>query len=144
MNELIEQLTGQLGIDKGTAEKSVQSIFKSIQDNLGGEAFTKLSGTLPGMDDLLKQATSASGSGAGEGGLLGKLAGMASGLLGEGAGSGIELGAALKSAGLSADKLPGLIQMVVDFIRKNAGPEVVDQLLEKLPMLKGLLPTGSK
>lgn len=140
MDELIEQLTSKLGIDASTAKSATGKTLKALEDNVGGDLFSKISSSIPGVGDLISQfGESGSQGSAGGSSMLGKLAGMASSMLGEKAGSGLELGTTLAEAGLKPEKLGSFLTMIMDFIKDKAGAEVVDQVLEKFPMLKMLL-----
>lgn len=143
MNELINQLTSQLGIDKGTAESALQSATSLLKDNISGELFGKLSSSVPGLSEMVGAGAKEASSGGG-GGLLGKLASTASSMLGDRLGGGLEMGAALAESGLPTDKLQDFIMMFVGFIKEKAGSEMVDQLLSNFPMLANLLPKDAK
>ena len=140
MDELIEQLTSKLGIDASTAKAVTGKTMKALKDNVGGDVFSKISSAIPGVGDLISQfGESSSQQSAGGSSMLGKLAGMASSMLGSKAGGGLELGSMLAEAGLEPEKLGSFLTMIMDFIKDKAGTEVVDQVLEKFPMLKILL-----
>lgn len=140
MDELIEQLTSQLGIDSETAQNGVGKTMSMLKEQAGDDLFSKISGAVPGIDQLVGQAGEASGdSPGGGGGLLGKLAGMASSAIGGGGGSGLELGAALSGLGIGGDKLGPFVSTIVTFLKDKVGDEVMDQVLGKFPMLKTLL-----
>lgn len=140
MDELIEQLTSKLGIDASTAKSVTGRTMKALEENVGGDLFSKISSSIPGVGDMISQfGGSGSQQSAGGSSMLGKLAGMASSMIGGKAGGGLELGATLAEAGLKPEKLGSVLTMIMDFIKDKAGAEVVDQVLEKFPMLKMLL-----
>ncbi len=137
MDELIQQLTTQLGIDPAVAKNATGKAMAMLKQHAGDDLFNKISGAIPG-------ASEAAAGGHDEapdigGGMLGKLAGMASAALGSSAGSGLELASSLTSAGVGTDQLGGFVQMIVNFLKDKVGKEVVDQILAKFPMLKALL-----
>ncbi|TWT69644.1 DUF2780 domain-containing protein [Crateriforma conspicua] len=137
MDELIQRLASQLGIDPSLAKTASEKAMSMIKDNAGDDLFGQIADKIPGASDAATSGAAAQP--AGGGGMLGKLAGMASSALGGSAGGGIELGAALSESGLEADKVGGFVQMVVEFIKEKVGDEVLEQLLAKFPMLKTLI-----
>ncbi|SMP46033.1 Protein of unknown function VcgC/VcgE [Neorhodopirellula lusitana] len=138
MDELIEQLTSQLGIDSSTANAGVSKTMAMLKDHAGDDLFGKISGAIPGAAEAAQADGGSAGAVAG-GGMLGKLAGMASSALGGNAGGGLEMASALASTGIDAEKLGPFITTVIGFLKEKLGDDVVDQLLSKLPMLKTLL-----
>ena len=137
MDELVEKLTAQLGIDASVAHSATGKAMALVKDNVSPELFQQISGAIPGLDNATSAAqeqTESSG-----GGLLGSVAGLASNMLGGSAGDAIELGASLKSAGLDTDQMGSFANTVIDFIRSKVGDDVANQLLEKVPMLKSLM-----
>ena len=125
MKELIDQLTKKLGVTGAQAEGGAAVLFKAAKDKLGGAEFDKLLGGLPGIGDLLRKAPAPGG---GLGGLLGGLAGAVGG------------NAALISTivggfgklGLTTDDAKRFVPVVLDFLRKNVGPDVVSKLEKTL------------
>src|SRR3982750_2642738 len=77
MNELIQMLTNDLGVNAQQAEGGAGVLFKAAQDKLGAGEFGKLLGAVPGIGDLMRKAPAAGGGGLG--GLLGGLAGAVGG-----------------------------------------------------------------
>lgn len=134
MDELIQQLTAQLGIDASTAKKAVGTVLSLLQSEGGEELFSKISAAIPGAASAAEETASPTESG-GPAGILGTVAGM----LGGSAGKGFALASALKSIGVDEQDLAKFAGIVVDFLKQRLGPETVDQLLGKLPMLKSLL-----
>ncbi len=137
MDELIEQLTSKLGIDPSVASAATDKAMALVKQHAGDDLFSKISAAIPGATEAAQQGASAEASDAG--GMLGKLAGMASSALGGSAGGGLELGAALSSAGLDADKMGGFVAMIIEFLKDKVGDDVMEQVIAKFPMLKTLL-----
>src|SRR6188472_396424 len=117
VKELIDGLMKDLGISAAQAEGGAAVLLKAAKDKLGAAEFDSQLGGVPGLHDLLKKAPS-SGGGGGLGGLLGGLAGAMGG------------NAALISTvlggfgklGLGADDAKRFVPVVMDFLRKQAGP----------------------
>src|ERR1044071_626210 len=126
MKELIDMLTGTLGVNAGQAEGGAAVLFKAAKDKLGEGEFSKLVGAVPGLSDLVKKAPPSGGGGLG--GLLGGLAGAVGG------------NAALISTvlggfgklGLGAEDARRFVPVIMDFLRKKVGPDVVSKLEKTL------------
>jgi hypothetical protein len=116
MKELIDQLTRQLGIDPNQAQSGAAILFKAAQDKLGSAEFQRLIGAVPGVADLLKLAPASGG-----GGLLGGLASA----LGGNAALLANVVSGFSKLGLSTDTAKKFVPVVIDFLHKHAGPEVV-------------------
>lgn len=138
MDELIKQLTSQLGIDESIANAATSKAAALVKEHAGDDLFSQLAGSVPGLQQAAEQPA-ADSEPAGGGGMFGKLASMASDAIGGDAGGGLELGAALTSAGLDSGQIGGFVKMLLDFLRDKAGDAVMDQVLAKFPMLKQLL-----
>ncbi|EMI42543.1 DUF2780 domain-containing protein [Rhodopirellula sp. SWK7] len=138
MDELIQLITGRLGIDSSIANAGVGKLMALLKDQVGGDLFNQIAGAVPGAEEAASQAAESPEPAAG-GGLLGKLSGMASAALGGNAGGGLEMASALASTGIDADKLGPFISTVVEFLKDKLGDDVVEQIMSKLPMLKTLL-----
>ena len=141
MDELIKQLTDRLGIDSATAKGVTGKAMGMIKENVDDSTFSKLSSSLPGLESLIGSANEGETADAG-GGMLGNLAGMASKMLGGSAGNSLELGTALAAKGLPMEKIGEFVTMLVQFIKENAGEQVLDQVLARFPMLKSVLDQG--
>ncbi len=55
MNELVEMLVKNLGVQQSQAQGGAGLLFKLAQDKLGGD-FSKVASALPGVQDLINQA----------------------------------------------------------------------------------------
>ena len=126
MKELIDMLTGALGVNASQAEGGAAVLFKVAKDKLGEGEFARLLGGVPGISDLLKKAPASGGGGLG--GLLGGLAGAVGG------------NAALISTvvggfgklGLTTDDAKRFVPVIMDFLRRKVGPDVVSKLEKTL------------
>ncbi|MGB7343813.1 MAG: DUF2780 domain-containing protein [Pirellulaceae bacterium] len=139
MDELIQQLTSKLGIDPSIANAATGKAMAMVKEHAGDDLFAKISGAIPGAGEAAANANVAPAAEAGGGGLLGSLTGMASGLLGGKAGDALGMASALNSTGLKTDQLGGFASTLVSFLKEKVGDDVVNQILAKVPMLKGLL-----
>ena len=121
MKELIDMLTGALGVNAGQAEGGAAVLFKAAKDKLGDGEFGRLLGGVPGLSDLMNKAPA---SGGGLGGLLGGIAGAMGGnaqLLSTIVGG-------FGKLGLTTDDAKRFVPVILDFLRKKVGPDVVSRL----------------
>ena len=141
MDELIQMITKQLGLDASVARGAVDRVAGMIKSQTNPELFSQIAQHVPGFSQAAEspEPSSASDTEAESRGLFGSIANMAAKALGGSAGQSVELAGKLKDLGIPADKIAGLINMVVQFIRDKAGDQVVGQLLAKFPLLKQFL-----
>ena len=139
MDELIQQLTAKLGIDESVANAATGKAMAMVKEHAGDDLFGKIASAIPGASDVAEAGAEEALPSEGGGGMLGSLASMASSALGGSAGSGLELGAALGDAGLPTDKMGSFVSTIVAFLKDKAGDEVMDQVMDKFPMLKTLI-----
>lgn len=136
MQEFIKSAVSQLGIDESTATNATGTALGFLK-NMLGDQFAEVADKLPGADQLIGET--APSHEPGDGGLLGTIKNAASSILGGGAGESMELIGALQKTGLSADQGSSFITMLINFIKEKVGPDVVNQIMSKLPMLKSMV-----
>ena len=122
MNELIQALMKQVGVQESQATGGAGLLFKLAQDKLGVD-FSKVTAALPGVAELIKQAPKA-------GGATSLLGGIASAIGGEKA-----AGLASLTGGFSQLKLdPALIgkfiPVIMGFVQAKAGPQLASLLAQ--------------
>ena len=120
MNELIELLVKQLGVNSDQAKGGAGLLFKMVQGKMGGD-FSKITQALPAVTDLIKAAPA-------EGGAAKLLGGLAS-AIGGGKAGGLANLAAL-AGGFSQLKLdPGMVgkfvPVVLSFLQGKVGKDIV-------------------
>lgn len=120
MNELIDLLVKQLGVNSDQAKGGAGLLFKMVQGKLGGD-FSKIAQALPAVTDLIKAAPA-------EGGAAKLLGGLAS-AIGGGKAGGLANLAAL-AGGFSQLKLdPGMVgkfvPVVLSFLQGKVGKDLV-------------------
>ena len=124
MNDLIQQLVSQLGVQEGQAKGGAGLLFKLAQDKLGGD-FSKLTSALPGVLDLVKAAPSGGAAGA-LGGLASAFGGKAGGALGGLA----SLAGGLSQLKLDQGTLAKFVPVILAFVQGKGG-DGLKALLEK-------------
>jgi hypothetical protein len=150
MQEIIDKIAAQVGIDPALAEKATAMISHFIATQAPAQYVDQLKQYVPGLDQLVAQgaahteaASAAEGSG---GGLMGALGGLmgGGGLAGAmgslmGGSQGGPMAAAMAMLGnLNKDGLDlGQVKQVatglVGQLRQVAGDETVDKLIAELP-----------
>lgn len=121
MKELIALLSQQLKINEKQAQGGAAILFKAARDKLGGTEFSKMLGSVPGVESLVKQAPQS-------GGLLGGLASLAGGntaLL-------ATIVSGFSKLNLSTDQAQKFVPIMLDHLRTKVGPDVVDRLEKTL------------
>ncbi len=140
MQDLINRVAQNVGIDASIAEPAIGAILKMLMQALPDDIAGMLSGALPGADDLISRADQ-SGEG---GGALGGLGGMVGGALssltgGSGGGQLMELLGQLQGMGLDTDQSKAVGGQVLGFIKENAPAEVTQAIQDKVPGISELL-----
>ena len=125
MKELVDLLTGKLGVNATQAEGGAAVLFKAAKDKLGGDEFNKLLGGVPGLGDLMKKAPA---TGGGLGGLLGGIAGA----MGGNAALISTIVGGFGKLGLSAEDAKRFAPVMFDFLKTKVPPDVVGKLEQAL------------
>lgn len=144
MQELINRVAQNVGIDASIAEPAIGAILKMLMQALPDDIAGMLKGALPGADDLIAKSDQGGGSGGGSGGALGGLGGIVGGALGSltgGSGGGqlMELLGQLQGMGLDTDQSKAVGGQVLGFIKENAPAEVTQAIEDKVPGISELL-----
>jgi hypothetical protein len=122
MQELIERIVQNVGVDAGLAQKAVGMILGFLQKEGPAEEVGQMMAAVPGAEALVAQ--SAAG-----GGMLGGLAGMMGG------GGVMGLGAQLMGAGLSMDQMSGIGKELFAYGRETAGEDTMGAIVGAIPGL---------
>ncbi len=132
INDLIEQIVSRLGLGRDQAEQGTGVLFALLERFGDSDIVRNLFDRLPGAADLAgAQRETAQGGG---GGLMGAIGDM----LGGQADAVTDVMGAFQSTGLSLDQARDLIPLVTNFAREQAGPEIVEQVMENVPWLREL------
>lgn len=124
MKDLIELLSQQLKINEKQAQGGAAMLFKAAKDKLGGVEFSKMLGSVAGVEALVKQAPQSGG------GLLGGLASLAGGNTALIA----NIVSGFSKLNLSTDHARKFVPIMLDYLRARVGPDVVSRLEKTLRM----------
>lgn len=120
MDEFIQLITKQMGISAADSKSATGNILKLIKDHLDEKTFARISDKLPDVQALVSGSENAPSSG----GLMGSLSSLAGSMLGEKARGIADITAALTKAGISLDKIPQYLTMLIDFLKNKLGNEL--------------------
>ena len=116
MNELIERLVANVGIDQGAAEKSVGIILDFLKKEGPPDKVQALIDKLPGAEALLAAQAADSGGMFAMGGLMGA-------------------GTKMMGAGLSMGQVQGVTKEVIAYAREKAGEDTIGEIVGSIPGL---------
>ncbi len=133
MDQIIKFISERLGTPENVVRDSLKVILKFAQKKASGTDYEKFIDKIPGAKDLLAEPTAEGAEGAG--GLLGGLGSMLGGQTGEAA----KAFAGLQAAGLPTAQIGPFLKAFVEKAREVAGPEAVDEVISKVPVLQGFL-----
>lgn len=134
MDQIIQSLSERLGITPEVARNSLKVLLQFAHKQTAGTEFENLIHRIPGASGLIAEPA-APGAPSSLGGLLG-------GLLGGSAGDLAGVLARLQAAGLDTSKIGPFIRAFIEKAREVAGPEAVDEVLKKSPLLQTVLKAG--
>lgn len=132
MQEFIQAVMSQLGVNENQAQSATGGLLQFLKNQADGNEVHTLISKLPGAEDLMKSVGSGSPGG---GGLLGGLGAAIGGTAGGSAG----LLSLLQGSGLGGGTAGSFVKMFVDYAKQKAGPDLVEQVLAKVPALKSLM-----
>jgi hypothetical protein len=132
VDELISQLTSQLGVSTNQAKGGAGLLFKLAKDQLSGDEFAKVQGAVGGVDDAIAAAPVESEAAGLLGGLTSALGGGA-----EKAGSLASLASGFDKLGLDAGMISKFLPIVLAFVQGKGGDAVKSILGKVLGGLAG-------
>lgn len=125
MEELINRVVQNVGLEPDAAQKAVGMILGFLQKNGPADEIGAMMNALPGAGDLAAQY-----AGEGGGGLMGGLMNMM------GAGGGVmALGQQLMSAGIGMGQIQSLSKEVFAFAQEKAGEDTMGAIVGAIPGL---------
>ncbi len=123
MNDLVNRVADNVGIDPVIAEKAIGMMLGFLQREAADGPVARMIEAIPGASDLVAQY-----NGEGSGGLVG-------GLMNAMGGGVMALGQQLMSQGLGMSEITGLAKETLAVAREHAGDEVVDEVVASVPGL---------
>lgn len=121
MQELINALVAQLGVDERQARGGTGVLFRAAREKLGAGEFDRTLGGLAGVNELMGQAPASGGAGRLLGGLAGAFGGGNTAILADVVG-------AFGKLGLSQEHAKRFVPIVLGFLRERLGAGQVDQI----------------
>lgn len=118
MDELINRITENVGIDADKARSAVAMILGFLQSEGPQDRIAEMLDAMPGARDLIEQA-------GGGGGALGGM--MGGGVMG--------LGSQLMGLGLGMGEISGISKETIAFAKAQAGDGPVDAVINAIPGL---------
>ncbi len=131
MDELIERLVADTGIDRAAAEKAVGIILDFLVKEGPADKVRPLLAMLPGAEALMRKTApeSAGGHGAGADGL------MAAAIMGGDMGGVMGAGMRMMSMGLSMGQAQSVAREVLAYAREQAGDAMIGEIGAAIPGL---------
>ncbi len=133
MEQIIKFISEKIGVSESVVREAVKVLLQFAQKQAAGTQFEKFMAQIPGASALAAEAPVAGGEPAG--GLLGSVGSLFGGKMGDAA----KAFAGLQAAGLETSQIGPFVQAFVEKAREVAGPETVDAILKKVPMLDSFL-----
>ena len=118
MDELIERLVANVGVDRAVAEKSVGIIMAFLINEGPADKVQAVMDRMPGAEAAAKAAANGSG---GVGGMMG------GGIMG--------VGTKLMAAGLGMGQMQNVTREIIAFAREKAGEDAVGEIVGAIPGL---------
>ena len=117
MDELVQRLVANVGVDRAVAEKAVGIILAFLINDGPADKVQALMDKLPGAEAAAQSAAHSSG---GLGGLMGGVMGV---------------GTKLMSAGLGMGQIQSVTREIISYAREKAGEDVVGEIVGAIPGL---------
>lgn len=125
---LTDILMNQLGVSQQQALGGAGAIFQAAKTNMDPQAFTNLSQSVPGMNEMLSAAPKMSNSMSNVTSGISSMMGDANNTLGSMA----SLAASFKQLNLSPDMVGQFIPVVTDYVRNTSGQAMANLLQSAL------------
>lgn len=118
MDELVDRIVANVGVDRSVAEKSIGIIFDFLSREGPADKVHALLDRLPGAQEAIAAARADDG---------GDMFGSMGGIMG--------VGSRLMSAGLGMGAIQGVTRELIGYAREKAGDEAVDEIVGAIPGL---------
>jgi hypothetical protein len=114
MDELLDRLVANVGVDRGVAEKAVGIILAFLLSEGPSDKIQALVEQMPGAESAMQSASGAGGFGMG--GIMG-------------------VGTKLMAIGLGMDQMQGVTREVIAYAREKLGEDSVGEIVGSIPGL---------
>jgi hypothetical protein len=114
MDELLDRLVANVGVDRGVAEKAMGIILVFLQSEGPSDKVHELVEQLPGAETAMQSAAGAGGFGMG--GIMG-------------------VGTKLMAIGLGMDQMQGVTREIIAYAREKLGEDAVGEIVGSIPGL---------
>jgi hypothetical protein len=118
MDELIDRIVANVGVDRAIAERAVGIILDFLSKEGPSETVQGLIARLPGADAALQSAREET-----SGGMLGGLGGI------------MGVGSRLMGLGLGMGEIQAITREVIAYAREKAGDDAVNEVVSAVPGL---------
>ena len=133
MQDLIDRVVQNVGIDPSVAKPAIGVVLQLLKSVLPAETINSLVSAVPGAEQLMASADESSGGGGG--GLGGMLGGALGSLTAGGGGALMETLGKMQGLGLDIGQSKSVGTEVLGFLKENAPADVNQAIEEKLPAL---------
>ena len=116
MDELVERLVANVGVDRAIAEKAIGIILAFLAKEGPAAQVQALTEKLPGAAALLEASRASDSGGFGMGGIMG-------------------VGTKLMAAGLSMGQVQSVTKEIIAYAREKAGEDTVGEIVAAIPGL---------
>ena len=118
MDELVDRIVANVGVDRSVAEKSIGIIFDFLSKEGPPDKVHALLDRLPGANEAIAAARASEG-----GGVFGTMGGI------------MGVGSRLMGAGLGMGEIQGVTRELIAYAREKAGNDAVDSIVGAIPGL---------
>lgn len=119
MDELIDRLVANVGIDRAAAEKSLGIMLDFLSKEGPADKVQTLMASMPGSEAVIAAARESDGGG----GLFGGMGGV------------MAVGSRMMAAGLSMGQIQSVARETMAYAREKAGSDVIDEIVGGIPGL---------
>lgn len=116
MDELVQRIVANVGVDRAVAEKSVGIILAFLLNEGPADKVRALIEQLPGAEEAAKAAANGSGGISFMGGIMG-------------------VGTKLMAAGLGMGQMQGVTREIIGYAREKVGEQAVSEIVGAIPGL---------
>jgi hypothetical protein len=133
MSDLANTVANQTGISSELAQKGLGALLSFLKEHLGDETFGKVESAIPGVEQMISNFTSSPE--ASKGGLFETVSAIAGKLFGGKAEEGAKLLASLTKLGFQPEQIQAFLHKALELIKSYLPPELLEQVMAKLPGL---------